>query len=142
MRDKENTHVKVQEMVDCYAETHPLEEMAKVPSEEDREEAALKWLALATLHGINQNAEKITITRSPEGEVSVTATYRDAELPSPGPVVGANVVEDVRSMVHIAEDEGSLPLVLGVRNDSVNIGVKVSRKGGGETVSLEFPEET
>jgi hypothetical protein len=141
LRDKENVHKKVQEMVDCYATTDPLEEMSKISSDEDLEEAAEKWLALATLHGINNNAKKVTILRTPEGDVSVRAEYREKDLPSPGPAVGANILQAVRAMTHIEEDKGKMPLIMGVRNDSVEIGVKVKQKDSGELVSLKFPEE-
>ncbi len=84
MKDKRSLHLKVQELCDCYATTDPLKEMSELKKEADKDDVALKWLALATLHGINSNAKKITVTRSEDGEVNVTAEYRVAELPSPG----------------------------------------------------------
>ncbi len=141
MRDKENVHVKVQEMIDCYATTDPLEEMSRISSDEDLEEAAEKWLALATLHGINNKAKKITVLRTPEGDVSVRAEYRYKDLPSPGPAVGANILQAVRAMTHIEGDKGKMPLIMGVRKDSVEIDVKLKQKESGELVSLKFPEE-
>ncbi|MCF8062910.1 MAG: hypothetical protein K9M82_10375 [Deltaproteobacteria bacterium] len=140
MRDKENIHVKVQEMVDCYATTDPLREMSGISSEKDPDEAAQKWLALATLHGINNNAKKISILQSPEGEVTVRAEYREKELPSPGPAVGASILKAVRAMTHIEEDKGKMPLIMGVRQDSVEIEVKLKKKDSGELASLRFPD--
>jgi hypothetical protein len=72
IRDKRSLslHLKVQEMCDCYATTDPLKEMSDLPKDEDTQESALKWLALAILHGINDNAKKISLTQS--------------KLPSPG----------------------------------------------------------
>ena len=139
MKDKHNIHLKVQEMADCFATTDPLKEMSGIASESDLQEAAVKWLALATLHGINHNAKEITVKRSSDGNVVVTAEYRDTELPSPGSAVGEKILEAVRRMTHIEEDKGKIPLVLGVRNDSVEIGVKVKRKDSGESVTLKFP---
>ena len=67
MKDKETLHKKVQELIDCFATTDPLKEMSELGKEGDVGEAALKWLALATLHGINRNAEKITVQHSAGG---------------------------------------------------------------------------
>ena len=51
MKDKETLHKKVQEQIDCFAATDPLKEMSELTKEEDSEEAALKWLALAAFTG-------------------------------------------------------------------------------------------
>ena len=63
MKEKRNLHLKVQELCDCYASTDPLKEMSEVPNEADLEEGALKWVALAALHAVNNRAKKITISR-------------------------------------------------------------------------------
>ena len=140
MKEKRNVHLKVQELCDCYATNDPLKEMSTVKNEVDKDEAALKWLALTALHGVNGNAEKITITRSRDGEISVTAKYRESELPSPGLDVGAKIIETVREVTHIEGDKGSTPLALGIRNDSIELQVEMKSEEGKETVSLKFPE--
>jgi len=140
MKEKRNVHLKVQELCDCYATNDPLKEMSTVKNEADKDEAALKWLALTALHGVNGNAEKITITRSRDGEICVTAKYRESELPSPGSDVGAKIMEAVREVTHIEGDKGSTPLALGIRNDSIELQVEMKSEEGKETVSLKFPE--
>ena len=57
MKEKRNLHLKVQELCDCYATNDPLQEMSVVKDDADQEEAAIKWLALASLHGVNNNAK-------------------------------------------------------------------------------------
>jgi len=140
MKEKRNVHLKVQELCDCYATNDPLKEMSTVKNEGDKDEAALKWLALTALHGVNGNAEKITIIRSKDGEISVTAQYRESELPSPGSEVGAKILEAVREITHIEGDKGKTPLALGIRNDSIEIQVKVNSEEGKEKVTLKFPD--
>ena len=139
MKEKRNVHLKVQELCDCYAANDPLKEMSTLKNEGDKDEAALKWLALTALHGVNGNAEKITITHSKDGEISVTAKYRESELPSPGSEVGAKILEAVREITHIEGDTGKTPLALGIRNDSIEIQVEMSSDEGNEKVSLKFP---
>ena len=140
MKEKRNVHLKVQELCDCYATNDPLKEMSTVKNEGDKDEAALKWLALSALHGVNGNAEKITITRSKDGEITVTAKYRESELPSPGSDIGAKIMAAVREITHIEGDKGKTPLALGIRNDSIEIQVEMNSEEGKEKVTLKFPE--
>ncbi|MBI5442261.1 MAG: hypothetical protein HY900_13750 [Deltaproteobacteria bacterium] len=139
MLDKRSLHLKVQELCDCYAGTDYLKEMCLVPKEPDPTEAALKWIALAVLHGINSNADKIKISRSEAGAVTVTAEYRKATLPTPGDEIGRAVLEAVRQIVHFEKDKEKGPLALGVRNDSLELEVSTKRKDGGESATLAFP---
>jgi hypothetical protein len=139
MKEKRNLHLKVQEMCDCYASNDPLKEMSIVQNEKDIDEAAVKWLALAALHGVNNNAEKISITRYPNGQVRVVAEYRDTELPSPGAEVGKKIVDAVREITHIEEDKGQTPLSLGIRNDSIALDIKFKVKEDKEKITIKFP---
>jgi hypothetical protein len=140
MKEKRNVHLKVQELCDCYATNDPLKEMSVVKNDSDKDEAALKWLALASLHGVNNNAKEVTITRSKDGEVRVTAKYRESELPSPGSDVGARIMEAIREITHIEGDKGKSPLSLGIRNDSIELQVKIKTKDDREKVTIKFPE--
>ena len=139
MKGTESVHKKVKEMCDCYATGDPLKEMSIVKNDKDKDEAAVKWLALAALHGVNNNAEEITISRSSEGTVRIVAEYRKSELPSPGSEVGENIVETLREITHIEEDKGKTPLSLGIRNDSVDLTIKFKEKNGKEKITIKFP---
>ncbi|HSO60853.1 MAG TPA: hypothetical protein VLR50_07440 [Desulfobacterales bacterium] len=140
MKEKRNLHLKVQELCDCYATTDPLKEMSVVGKDKDQEEAALKWLALAALHGVNNNAKEITIRRNKKGEVRVLAKYRRTELPSPGADVGQKIMAAIRDITHIEGDEGKTLLALGMRNDSLELKVKIKVHGAHEKVRIEFPK--
>lgn len=140
MKDKETLHKKAQEMVDCFVTTDPLKEMSELGKGEDEEEAALKWLALAALHGINNRAKKITIYKSESGDVKVVAKYREAELPSPGPAIGQKIIEDLRQITHLEADKGKTLLALGIRDSSIDLKVKAERDDDGEKITLKFPE--
>lgn len=139
MKDKDSLHGQVQSHCDCFASTDPLREMSLVPSDTDAEAAAVKWIALAALHGVNADAEKISIVRSAEGEVTVVAKYRDSELPSPGDRVGGKILEAMREITHLDGDKGKMPLALGIRDSSVVLEVKIKSKNGREKLTLEFP---
>jgi hypothetical protein len=140
MKDTQNLHLKVQEMCDCYATNDPLKEMSTVKNDPDHGESALKWLALAALHGVNHNAKEISISRTGDGHVSVTAKYREAELPSPGEAVGSKIFEAVGNITHMQDGKGKSPLALGIRNDSIELRVKMKQKEGGQKISIKFPD--
>jgi hypothetical protein len=140
MKEKRNLHLKVQELCDCYATTDPLKEMSDVNRDADKEEAALKWLALAALHGVNNNAERITISRSKDGDISVVAEYRTTELPSPGSEVGDKIFEAVREITHLEGEKGKTLLALGIRDSSLELKIKLKSEGDQQMVSVRFPQ--
>ena len=140
MKDKRNLHLEVQEHIDCFANTDPLKEMSEITKDTDKDQAALKWMALAVLHGVNFNAKKISIRTAPDGTTTVRAKYREAELPSPGGEIGRHIVESIRRITHFDGDKGKGPVAIGLRNDNLEIGVKVNRDEDGETVTFKFPK--
>ena len=139
MKDPNSLHLKLQEHIDCFATTDPLKEMSVVKNDENKDEAAVKWLALAALHGVNDNAKEVTVIRTKDGEVAVTAKYRESELPSPGTQVGAKILDTVRGITHIEEGKGESSLALGIRNDSIELQVKFESEADQEKVTLKFP---
>jgi len=140
MKEKRNLHLKVQELCDCFATTDPLKEMSELKNDPDTREAALKWLALAALHGINAGAKKISIRMSEAGEVEVTAKYREAKLPSPETTTGGDILKVIREITHIDADKGSLPLALGIRDSRVDLDITIKKEEGGESATIRFPE--
>ena len=139
MKEKRNIHLKVQELCDCYATNDPLKEMSEIKGDSDQDEAAAKWLALAALHGVNDNAKEVSIRRSPDGNIKVTAKYREAELPSPGAEIGEKIINAVREITHIEGGKGKSPLALGIREDSIELKIKMKSKDKGERVTIKFP---
>lgn len=138
MKDKESLHSKMQDLCNCFATTDPLKEMSALKNDSDREEAALKWLALAALHGVNDNAEKITLTRTEDGKVTVTAEYRKTELPSPGSEIAANIIDSMAGITHLEGGEGSSQLALGIRDSSINLSIKMKSEDGRKKLTLKF----
>ena len=140
MKDSSSLHLKVQEHCDCFAVSDPLKEMARIGQETDTQEAALKWLALAALHGVNQNADTITLIRSQNGSTKVVAEYRDTELPPPDGTIGAQIGKALREITHITGTKGKTALALGIRDSSLDLKVKVKSKEGREKITLKFPK--
>ena len=141
MKDSSSMHKKIQEMCDCHATTDPLKEMSTISGEPDATQAAVKWVALAALHGINNNAKEISFHRASDGKVSITAAYRPTELPSPGEAVGQKISDAFREMTHIDTAEGKTALALGIRDSSIDLDVRVNTEPGGETIVIGFPKK-
>ena len=139
MKDKRSLHLKVLELCDCYATTDYLKEMAALLGDADKEEGALKWVALSILHGVNSNAKKISLNKGKDGQVTVVAKYRTSELPSPGKEVGERVFNVLRDITHIEGEKGKLPLAVAIRDSNFDVTVKVEQDGNGESVTIAFP---
>ena len=140
MLDRESAHKKVQEMCDCYATTDPLKEMSTISADADKQEAAYKWLALAALHGVNEDAEKISIIKGKDGSVKVLAEYRKSELPTPDAALADKIIEAMGEITHMEGEKGKTPLALGIRDSSIEVKVKVKKKDEGQKVTIKFPE--
>jgi hypothetical protein len=136
-----NYHLKLQEMCDCYLETDFLPEMqhmsTSLPSD-DLEEDAIKYLALAIMHAITEQAAKLSLKKKGD---AITVTVKDTQkrqLPTPAAAVFGKIIEIVRAILHIEEDKGKLPLSLGLRNGEVNVTVKIKREDDKESVAFSF----
>ena len=134
-----NIHLKAQELCDCFATTDPLKGMFDLSRVPEEDEAALKWIALAALHGINSNAEKISLITTRDGNVKVTVEYRQGQLPSPGPAVGRKIVEAMRAMTRIEKDKEKTTLAFGIRNSSMDLKIKSRHEGGDDRITITFP---
>jgi len=140
MKDKRSLHLKVLELCDCYATTDYLKEMSVLPSEVNKEEGALKWVALSVLHGVNANAKKIALSKGKDGQIKVVAKYRKSELPSPGSAVGEKVLNVMREITHIEGEGGKIPLAVAIRESNFEVTVKVEKDEEGETLTIAFPK--
>ena len=140
MKDPGSMHKKVQEMCDCYATNDPLKEMSRLKNDADTDVTALKWLALAALHGVNNNAKEISIHRGDDGKITVLAEYRTTELPSPGKDAGLKIFRTFREMTHIDTEKGKTALALGIRDSSIELNLKIRMKDGTEKISIGFPK--
>lgn len=141
MKDSGNIHNKVQEMCDCYATADPLKEMSILKADPDTESAAIKWVALAALHGVNANAKKISISSDETGQLSVAAKYKITELPAPGVEVGKKIFDALKAITHIDADKGKTALALGIRDSSIDLSVSIKQKEGRKKITIVFPKD-
>ncbi|SDO72198.1 hypothetical protein [Desulforhopalus singaporensis] len=139
MRESSSLHQKVQEMCDCYATNDPLKEMSRLQHQPDVDEAAIKWIALAILHGLNNNAEEISLEKTKSGSVRVVAEYRKTELPPPDNDIGDRIVAVLRDIIHVDSSQGESTLAFGFRNNSMELRLKTREEAGGRKITIGFP---
>lgn len=147
IRDDRNYHQRLQEFCDCYMETDPRKELEKAakgisgdPSG-DLDELALKFLGLGIFYGASEKAKRISIERSKEGRVLFIVEARGHyQLPPPSPKVADRIISIARSITHIDEDQGKVPVSFGLRNDRIDITFQFDRKDGADSFSIFFPE--
>jgi hypothetical protein len=147
IKDERNYHQRLQEFCDCYMETDPkkeLERASKGVSGDpggDPDELALKFLGLGIFYGASEKAKKISLERSKDGKVRFGVEARGKyKLPPPGPKVADRIISIARSITHIDEDQGTVPVSMGLRNDRIELTFQFHRTPGGETFSILFPE--
>ena len=139
MKAASSSHQKIQDLCDCFATSDPLKEMCEVIHDANTNEAALKWIALAVLHEINNNAEEVSISTSKDGRVRVTAEYRKTELPSPGSIVGEKIIQAIRTVAHIEHAQEKAIIAFGIRNNSMDLKIKSRNDGTDDKVTIVFP---
>lgn len=134
-----NPHLKLQEMCDCYLETDFRLQMAKLCKQPgpDREEEAFRYLALALMHTITEQAGKLSMKKEKlEVKVKVESDGEKHSLPAPPVAMFNMVLAMVRAILHLDGEKGESLLSLGLRNGAVEMRVKLRAKD--DEVSLRF----
>ena len=147
IKDDRNYHQRLQEFCDCFMETDPKKELKKAsqgisrdPSG-DLDELALKFLGLAIFYGATEKGKNISLQRSKDGKVIFAVDSRGKyQLPPPSTQVADRIVAIARTITHLDEDQGKVPVSLGIRNDRIELTFQFDRKAEGETFSILFPE--
>lgn len=138
-----NLHLKLIEMCDCYLGTDyapTIQKVADAPSA-DIQEDALRYLALSLLFALTEKAHQLSIKRKKD-KITVTIKHDDEKiaLRPPTRVVFERIITIMRAIIHLDEDKGGLPLILGLKNDQVEVQVKIERTADKETLKVKLPE--
>lgn len=134
-----NPQLKLQEMCDCYLETDFRLQMAKLCKQPgaDREEEAIRYLALALMHTVTEQARKLSMKKEKlEVKVKVESDGEKHSLPAPPVALFDVVLATVRAILHLDGEKGESLLSLGLRGGAVEMRVKIRAKD--DEVSLRF----
>jgi hypothetical protein len=148
MRDTRNLHIRLQEYADCFMETDPRKELRDIcrngikgDATGDLTEVALKYLSLAILLGVEEEAQKILIRR--KGDMQGYCKLNgepDTRNHNPPPGLAKEMIGIIRCITDLEEDTGCRKLIYGLRNDQLEIDVEVKRVNGAEELTLIFPK--
>jgi len=137
-----NYHLKLIEMCDCYLETDyatQIQKMAGGPSK-DIDEDAVKYLALAIMYAVTEKAQKLSLKKKAENiSVTVKSDGEKLSLRPPFPELFDRIIAIIRTILHLEDDKGAMPLSLGLRNGQLDVQVKLERSGDKESLKLKFP---
>ena len=147
IKDDRSYHLRLQEFCDCYMETDFKKELeaasrgvSGVPGG-DEDELALKFLGTAILYGATEEAKSFSLKKGPAGKVFFSVEGKGTyQLPPPQAMMADRIFSIVRSITHIEEDRGKMPLSLGLRNDRMELTLHVDRKGAEESLTVAFPQ--
>ena len=138
-----NLHLKLIEMCDCYLETDfkaQIQRTAKAATD-DLDEDSSKYLALTIMYALTEKAQKLTY-KSKKGQLTVTikADGDKTSVKAPSPEVFNRIISIIRTILHLEDDNASMPLSLGLRGGQVDIQVKVERGDNKEALRFKFPD--
>ena len=147
IKDDRNFHLRLQEFCDCFLETDYQKELEAVsrgvpgdPSS-DEEELALKFLGLAILYGATQEIKKFSLQKRKEGRVLFSVEGKGSyQLPPPAPEIADRIFSITRSIMHLEEDQGTMPFSLGLRHDRLELRLKLERNRAEESLTVAFPQ--
>lgn len=136
-----NLHLKLIEMCDCYLETNyrdELQHLALSPGD-DGDEAAMKYLALAIMYAVTEKARKLSF-KNKKGDITavIKADGEKIAVKAPSLDIFNRIITIMRTILHLEQDKGSLPLALGLRSGDLEVRVKVERKENKESLKLTF----
>jgi hypothetical protein len=147
IKDDRSYHLRLQEFCDCYMETDYKKELeaasrgvSGIPGG-DPEELALKFLGTAILYGATEEAKSFSVKKGTGGKVTFSVVGKGTyQLPPPSAKVAELIFSIARSITHMDEDRGKMPLSLGLRNDRMELNLHHDRKGAEESLTVVFPQ--
>jgi hypothetical protein len=107
----------------------------------DVEEDAFKYLALAIMNTVTEKAKKLSFKKSKDStKITIKAKEQKIELPVPSQDLIDKIIAITRAITHLEKDKGECPLVLGLKNDQLELLVKVKKEKEKESIKFEFPD--
>jgi hypothetical protein len=136
-----NLHLKLQEMCDCYLETDYLAQLERFRANPgpDPDDEAMRYLALALMHTITEQAGKLSLKQeNGEIKVKVKKDGGQEELPPPPAALFTKIIQMIRAILHFEGEKGESELSLGLRNGSLEMLVKLKEKGDEAVLKFEM----
>lgn len=147
MLDVRNMQLRLQEYTDCFAETDPSAGLREISTKgvegdatRDFTETALKYLSLALLSAIEENATGIRLasTKEVNGDCFLTGK-KEIRLAAPPAGLSREMIGIVRGITGLEVDQGSSKFSWGIREDRLELTARVEKSGEREVLDLTLP---
>ncbi len=133
-------HVKLQEFMDCYLETEYDKELKNFSQpkvmgsiREEAPDEALRYFALVLLYAMEERVEDISFTRKSAYRWLCSMTgEKTYEVPPAEAEVMSAMFEEIKEMVGIDETKRKGKLILGLKNDQLDLTITSSATPSGE----------
>ncbi|MBI5117064.1 hypothetical protein HZA56_11375 [Candidatus Poribacteria bacterium] len=141
-------HVKLQEFLDCFLDSNHRKELEDFSTpqlrkriREDVPEEALRYFALVLLYGIDVQAKDISIVRkAPDHALCRMTGEKFYDVPAPAEEVVATLFEEIEDMTGIDETKRRGKLVIGVKNEEIDLDVFSGvTDSGEEKITIQLP---
>lgn len=141
-------HVKLQEFMDCYLETDYEKELENFSQpkvmgsiREEAPDEALRYLALVLLYALEERAEDISFIRKSAYQWLCAMTgERSYEVPPAEAEVMSAMLEEIKEMVGIDETKRKGELIVGLKNDQLDLTITSSvSHSGEENIVIHLP---
>jgi len=147
MVNSRNMQLRLQEYTDCFAETDPAAGLREISTKgvegdatRDLTETALKYLSLALLSAIEENATGIRLTSATEMNGSCFLLgARETRLARPPSGLVKEMIGIVRSITGLEQERGSSSFSWGLREDRLELTARAAKSGSEEVLDLDFP---
>ncbi|MEW6429587.1 MAG: hypothetical protein AB1568_16320 [Thermodesulfobacteriota bacterium] len=138
-----NLHQRLLEMCDCYLETDFAKQLNVISHghSKDLDEDAIKYLALAIMYGVSEQADELKMKKKKDGKIKVLLQI-DGEkkaLPIPPVALFDRMLQMMEAILHLEKDGGELPLALGLRTSQLELQVKVKEKEDETSMKITYP---
>jgi hypothetical protein len=141
-------HVKLQEFLACFLDTDHRKELEEFSTpqlrkriREDVSDEALRYFALVLLYGIDVGANDISIVRkAPDRALCRMTGEKFYNIPTPAEEVVASLFEEIEDMTGIDETKRKGKLVVGVKNEEIDLDVFSGvTDSGEEKITIQLP---
>ena len=152
MSDMERTrspHVKLQEFIDCFLEADHKKELESFSepkltgsTREAVPDEALRYLALVLLYGIDEKGKDITFVRKkPDQSLCRMSADKFYEIPMPNEEVTVSLFNEIEEMAGMDETKRTGRLIVGLRNDEIDLHVSSTvTDAGEEKILIQLPQ--
>ena len=148
MERTRSPHVKLQEFVDCFLGTDHKKELETFsdphltrPTRENVPDEALRYLALALLYALDEQAKDISFVRKhPDRALCRMTGDKFYDIPAPREEIAMALFEQIEEMAGMNSTKRNGKLIVGLKNDEIDLSISSTvTDSGEEKILIQLP---